>query len=71
VVRSVDDRLEALVGVGECVSELGYSVLGFASAGLPGPAGNRETFVWIGPAGDPRGVADVAAAAAAIEGTES
>ena len=27
--------------------ELGLSVLGFASSGLPGPAGNRESFVWI------------------------
>jgi 23S rRNA (cytidine1920-2'-O)/16S rRNA (cytidine1409-2'-O)-methyltransferase len=42
-------------------------VLGFASSGLPGPAGNRESFVWIGPAGDSRAVTDVAAAAAAVE----
>jgi hypothetical protein len=42
-------------------------VLGFGSSGLPGPAGNRETFVWIGPAGDGRAVADVEAAAAEAE----
>ena len=28
--------------------ELGAAVLGFASSGLPGPAGNRESFVWLG-----------------------
>jgi 23S rRNA (cytidine1920-2'-O)/16S rRNA (cytidine1409-2'-O)-methyltransferase len=68
VVRSADDRLEALLSVGSFVSdELGLSVLGFASSGLPGPAGNRESFVWIGPSGDPRAVADVATAAAAVE----
>jgi 23S rRNA (cytidine1920-2'-O)/16S rRNA (cytidine1409-2'-O)-methyltransferase len=69
VVRSAADRREALVGVGSFVaSSLGLSVLGFASSGLPGPAGNRESFVWIGAAGDPRAVPDVAGAAAAVEG---
>jgi 23S rRNA (cytidine1920-2'-O)/16S rRNA (cytidine1409-2'-O)-methyltransferase len=68
VVRSAGDRLEALVSVGRFVrEELGLSVLGFASSGLPGPAGNRESFVWIGPSGDPRAVPDVATAAAAVE----
>jgi 23S rRNA (cytidine1920-2'-O)/16S rRNA (cytidine1409-2'-O)-methyltransferase len=68
VVRSADDRREALVAVGEYVaSELGRSVLGFASSGLPGPAGNRESFVWIGPGGDARAVASVEAAAAEVE----
>jgi 23S rRNA (cytidine1920-2'-O)/16S rRNA (cytidine1409-2'-O)-methyltransferase len=64
VVRSAADRRDALVAVGSFVAgELGLSVLGFASSGLPGPAGNRESFVWIGPAGDRRGVEDIAAAA--------
>jgi 23S rRNA (cytidine1920-2'-O)/16S rRNA (cytidine1409-2'-O)-methyltransferase len=64
VVRAADDRREALVGVGSFVTEeLGLSVLGFASSGLPGPAGNRESFVWIRPAGDPRATADLAVAA--------
>ena len=67
VVRDPALRREALTGVGECAAELGFSVLGFASSGLPGPAGNRESFVWIGPAGDPRAVADVGAAAAIVE----
>jgi 23S rRNA (cytidine1920-2'-O)/16S rRNA (cytidine1409-2'-O)-methyltransferase len=68
VVRAAEDRREALVAVGESVgAELGRSVLGFASSGLPGPAGNRESFVWIGPAGDARAVASVAGAAAEVE----
>ena len=29
-------------------SELGLAVRGFASSGLPGPKGNRETFLWLG-----------------------
>jgi 23S rRNA (cytidine1920-2'-O)/16S rRNA (cytidine1409-2'-O)-methyltransferase len=69
VVRSAADRREALESAGEfVVGSLGLSVLGYASSGLPGPAGNRESFVWIGPAGDTRAVADVGAAAAEIEG---
>lgn len=69
VVRSSEDRREALLEVGSSVvDELGLSVLGFASSELPGPAGNRETFVWVGPAGDPRAVASVDAAAGLVEG---
>src|SRR5439155_19015615 len=50
VVRSAADRREALVAVGDfVVAELGLSVLGFASRGLPGPAGNRESVTWIPP----------------------
>jgi 23S rRNA (cytidine1920-2'-O)/16S rRNA (cytidine1409-2'-O)-methyltransferase len=52
VVRSADDRRAALVGVGRfAAGELGASVLGFASSGLPGPAGNRESFVWLAEGG--------------------
>jgi 23S rRNA (cytidine1920-2'-O)/16S rRNA (cytidine1409-2'-O)-methyltransferase len=53
--------------VGEAVAGTGFAVLGFAPSGLPGPAGNRESFVWIGPGGDHRAVADVHAAAAEAE----
>jgi 23S rRNA (cytidine1920-2'-O)/16S rRNA (cytidine1409-2'-O)-methyltransferase len=28
-------------------------VMGFAPSGLPGPAGNRETFVWLAEPGRP------------------
>jgi 23S rRNA (cytidine1920-2'-O)/16S rRNA (cytidine1409-2'-O)-methyltransferase len=67
VVRSPDDRREALIEVGECARALGHSVCGFASSGLPGPAGNEESFVWIAGGDDPRAVPDVAAAAREVE----
>jgi 23S rRNA (cytidine1920-2'-O)/16S rRNA (cytidine1409-2'-O)-methyltransferase len=35
------------VDVGEAAVALGASVLGYHSSGLPGPKGNRETFVWL------------------------
>jgi 23S rRNA (cytidine1920-2'-O)/16S rRNA (cytidine1409-2'-O)-methyltransferase len=57
VVRSADDRRRALVEVGSAARELGATVLGYASSGLPGPKGNRETFVWL--AEDGRAGADV------------
>jgi 23S rRNA (cytidine1920-2'-O)/16S rRNA (cytidine1409-2'-O)-methyltransferase len=47
VVRDADDRREALLGVGQSALELGASVLGFYSSELPGPKGNRESFIWL------------------------
>jgi 23S rRNA (cytidine1920-2'-O)/16S rRNA (cytidine1409-2'-O)-methyltransferase len=64
VVRSADDRRATLVAVGEHArARLGVAVLGYASSGLPGPAGNRESFIWLGEAGR-RGAADDLVAAA-------
>ena len=51
VVREAAFRREALRDVATCGSNLGASVLGFASSGLPGPKGNLETFVWLGESG--------------------
>jgi 23S rRNA (cytidine1920-2'-O)/16S rRNA (cytidine1409-2'-O)-methyltransferase len=51
VVRDAGDRREALVAVGEAARGLGASVHGYHSSGLPGPKGNRETFIWLGDAG--------------------
>jgi len=51
VVRSADDRRRALVEVGSVARGLGATVLGYASSGLPGPKGNRETFVWLAEGG--------------------
>lgn len=67
VVRSADDRRAALVSVGEAVRALGHAVLGFASSGLPGPAGNRESFVWAAEAGRDDDVQDIEAAAREVE----
>jgi 23S rRNA (cytidine1920-2'-O)/16S rRNA (cytidine1409-2'-O)-methyltransferase len=47
VVRDADDRRETLLGVGEVALALGAAVVGYHSSGLPGPKGNRETFVWL------------------------
>jgi 23S rRNA (cytidine1920-2'-O)/16S rRNA (cytidine1409-2'-O)-methyltransferase len=47
VVRDADERRAALVAVGEAALALGTAVLGYRSSGLPGPKGNRETFVWL------------------------
>jgi|SRR5436305_5005376 len=67
VVRSPDDRRAALIAVAECALALGYALLGFASSGLPGPAGNRESFVWIAEGGRAGARADAEAAAREVE----
>jgi 23S rRNA (cytidine1920-2'-O)/16S rRNA (cytidine1409-2'-O)-methyltransferase len=68
VVRSADDRRAALIAVGEFArSELGLSVLGYATSGLPGPAGNRETFVWLAEPGRASAVEDLEVAAREAE----
>ncbi len=68
VVRSPDDRRSALVAVGRhALDELRTSVMGYATSGLPGPAGNRESFVWIAEAGREGAVEDVEAAARRVE----
>ena len=46
VVRDAGDRREAIRRVAEAVRQEGLIVRGLASSGLPGPKGNRETFVW-------------------------
>lgn len=65
VVRSSGDRRDAILMVARCVQELGLAVRGLASSGLPGPKGNRETFVWAGR--DRDAVPDLAAAAREVE----
>ena len=65
VVRDPADRRAALVSVGRAARELGLGVHGFAPSGLPGPKGNRETFIHLSLAGG--GIADVEAAASEVE----
>ena len=65
VVHDLGDRREAILTVALAARELGLSIRGFASSGLPGPKGNRETFVWCGGSGAE--VADLAAAIATAE----
>jgi 23S rRNA (cytidine1920-2'-O)/16S rRNA (cytidine1409-2'-O)-methyltransferase len=52
VVRDPDARRDAVAAVAACGRSLGAAVRGFAPSGLPGPAGNRETFVWLADAGE-------------------
>jgi 23S rRNA (cytidine1920-2'-O)/16S rRNA (cytidine1409-2'-O)-methyltransferase len=65
VVRDAGDRREAILGVAEAARRLGLAVRGFASSGLPGPKGNRETFVWCVRDGD--GLDDLAAAVSEVD----
>jgi len=53
VVRSAPDRRDALRGAAAAARVVGLGVRGFAASGLPGPKGNRETFIWCA-----RGAAD-------------
>jgi 23S rRNA (cytidine1920-2'-O)/16S rRNA (cytidine1409-2'-O)-methyltransferase len=65
VVRDAGARREALTAVADTARSLGLSVRGFASSGLPGPKGNRETFIWCSREGE--SVADVDAAIRRVE----
>jgi 23S rRNA (cytidine1920-2'-O)/16S rRNA (cytidine1409-2'-O)-methyltransferase len=65
VVRDAGDRREAILTVARAAGEIGLPVRGIASSGLPGPKGNRETFVWCG--GEGAAVADLPAAILAAE----
>jgi 23S rRNA (cytidine1920-2'-O)/16S rRNA (cytidine1409-2'-O)-methyltransferase len=66
VVRDPKARLEALVSVGEAANGIGFSVRGYCSSGLPGPAGNLESFIWCTEEGR-AGVAELRAAALEAE----
>ena len=65
VVRSPNERREALLAVARFARESGLAVTGFASSGLPGPKGNRETFVRLARRGE--GIEDLEAAAREVE----
>lgn len=68
VVRSAEDRRAALVTVGEHArSRIGVAVLGYAASGLPGPAGNRESFLWLAERGRAGALGDLGAAARRAE----
>jgi 23S rRNA (cytidine1920-2'-O)/16S rRNA (cytidine1409-2'-O)-methyltransferase len=52
VVRDAADRRDAIRRVAEAAQQEGLVVRGLASSGLPGPKGNRETFVWAARGGE-------------------
>jgi 23S rRNA (cytidine1920-2'-O)/16S rRNA (cytidine1409-2'-O)-methyltransferase len=47
VVRDAETRRAALLAVGRAALSLGAGVVSYSSSGLPGPKGNRETFLWL------------------------
>jgi 23S rRNA (cytidine1920-2'-O)/16S rRNA (cytidine1409-2'-O)-methyltransferase len=65
VVRDAGDRREAILVVAQAAREIGLAVTGFASSGLPGPKGNRETFVRCG--GDSASIQDLEQAILKVE----
>jgi 23S rRNA (cytidine1920-2'-O)/16S rRNA (cytidine1409-2'-O)-methyltransferase len=68
VVRDPEARRAALVAVGRfAAEELGLSVLGYAPSGLPGPAGNRESFIRLAEPGREGAAQDLEAAARKAE----
>jgi 23S rRNA (cytidine1920-2'-O)/16S rRNA (cytidine1409-2'-O)-methyltransferase len=67
VVRDPAARRAALVAVGAAAQEIGATVHGYASSGLPGPKGNRESFVWIAEPGRPQACEDIDTAAREAE----
>lgn len=71
VVRDAADRRAALVAVGEAARALGASVLGFVSSGLPGPKGNKETFVRLAEGGRAGALDELDSAAREVEPAES
>jgi 23S rRNA (cytidine1920-2'-O)/16S rRNA (cytidine1409-2'-O)-methyltransferase len=64
VVRDLADRRAAIVTVAQGAPA---AVMGFAPSGLPGPKGNRETFVWLAEPGRAGAVGDVGGAVAEVD----
>jgi 23S rRNA (cytidine1920-2'-O)/16S rRNA (cytidine1409-2'-O)-methyltransferase len=58
VVRDPGERREALVAVGRTALAHGAAVLAYHSSGLPGPKGNRETFIHLAAPGRASGAGD-------------
>jgi 23S rRNA (cytidine1920-2'-O)/16S rRNA (cytidine1409-2'-O)-methyltransferase len=67
VVRDRELRREMVAEVAEAARGLGAGVAGFAASGLPGPAGNRETFAWLAEGGRAGAIDDVRGALAEVD----
>jgi 23S rRNA (cytidine1920-2'-O)/16S rRNA (cytidine1409-2'-O)-methyltransferase len=65
VVRSSEDRRDALLAAASAARAKGLHVLGFAPSGVPGPKGNRESFMWCALSGP--GLDDIESAAMEVE----
>ncbi|MBA2350171.1 MAG: TlyA family RNA methyltransferase [Solirubrobacterales bacterium] len=69
VVRDPALRRETLLAVAAAAQAAGAAVLGLASSGLPGPKGNRESFLWLAE-GARAGALDAAGLQAAVAAVE-
>jgi 23S rRNA (cytidine1920-2'-O)/16S rRNA (cytidine1409-2'-O)-methyltransferase len=67
VVRSADDRRDAVASVAAAAVQAGAVVCGFAPSGLPGPSGNLETFVWLAETGRAGALEDFAMSLAGVD----
>jgi 23S rRNA (cytidine1920-2'-O)/16S rRNA (cytidine1409-2'-O)-methyltransferase len=65
VVRSAEERREAALNAAGAARDAGLTVKGFAPSGLPGPKGNRETFIQCATQGN--GIEDLEAAVAKVD----
>ena len=65
VVRDAAELREAVLDVARAAEDAGLAAIGFASSGLPGPKGNRETFVHLAREDEP--LADLEAALLEVE----
>jgi len=70
VVRSQDDRREAVAGVADFALELGLTLDGISPTGLPGPKGNLETFIQLGRSSTGSSAKGADSGAALCEGVE-
>ena len=61
VVKDPDLRREVVNEVAAAAREAGAAVLGSAPSALPGPSGNRETFLWLAEGGRAGGLDEVEA----------
>jgi len=68
VVRDGAQRQRALLEVATAALAMGVAVRGFWSSGLPGPKGNRETFIQLAEAARGSVAGDLAALAAEVDG---
>ena len=67
VVHDPALRRQAIASVAAAARSDGAEVLGFAPSGLPGPAGNRETFAWLADSARGHALIDVDTALAEVE----
>lgn len=67
VVRDRATRVDAIVGAAEAAVAAGFAVMGACSSGLPGPAGNREAFLWLAESGRAGAAADLQELAESVE----